>query len=85
MATPLANKVSVITGAASGMGLATAKLFLSRGASLSLTGINSKGLQQFQDSEQSSKVLTNQYRRQEEREGVPGQYKSTIWPSERYR
>ncbi|KAF4159231.1 hypothetical protein CNMCM8927_000074 [Aspergillus lentulus] len=61
MAAPLTKKVFAITGAASGMGLATAKLLLSRGALLGLTDINSKGLQQFQDSldpSQRARVMT---------------------------
>ncbi|KAJ9425914.1 hypothetical protein QL093DRAFT_2113704 [Fusarium oxysporum] len=39
------NKVIAITGAASGMGLATAKLLASRGASLSLADLNEVALQ----------------------------------------
>lgn len=50
MAAPLSNKIFAITGAASGMGLATAKPLRSHSASLGLADINSKGLQQFQDS-----------------------------------
>jgi NAD(P)-dependent dehydrogenase (short-subunit alcohol dehydrogenase family) len=61
MAAPLTRKVLAITGAASGMGLATAELHLSSGALLGLTDINSKGLQQFQDSldpSQRARVMT---------------------------
>ncbi|KAL3441975.1 hypothetical protein BJX65DRAFT_287723 [Aspergillus insuetus] len=50
MAASLANKVYTVTGAASGMGLATAKLLLARGASMGLTDINSKKLHEFHDS-----------------------------------
>ncbi|KAL2802820.1 hypothetical protein BJX63DRAFT_440603 [Aspergillus granulosus] len=50
MANSLANKVFTVTGAASGMGLATAKLLLAKGASLGLTDIDSKKLQDFHDS-----------------------------------
>ena len=39
------NKVVVITGAASGIGLATAKLLASRGASLSIADLNEKNLE----------------------------------------
>ncbi|KAL2830403.1 oxidoreductase [Aspergillus pseudoustus] len=60
MAVSLANKVFTVTGAASGMGLATAKLLLARDASVGLTDINSKGLHEFYDSldkTQKAKVL----------------------------
>ncbi|MEM8908569.1 MAG: glucose 1-dehydrogenase [Bacteroidota bacterium] len=40
----LANKVAIITGATSGMGLETAKLFLSQGAKVVLTGRNQEKL-----------------------------------------
>lgn len=41
----LAGKVAVITGASSGIGAATAKLFAQRGASLVLTGRNQENLE----------------------------------------
>ena len=40
----LANKVAIVTGATSGMGLDTAKLFLSEGAKVVLTGRNQEKL-----------------------------------------
>lgn len=43
----LSNKVFVVTGAASGMGLTTAKLLLTRGASVGLGDLNKKGLESF--------------------------------------
>ncbi|KND93035.1 Levodione reductase [Tolypocladium ophioglossoides CBS 100239] len=44
MAGNFAGKVITVTGAASGMGLATAKLLASRGATLSLADLNEAGL-----------------------------------------
>jgi NAD(P)-dependent dehydrogenase (short-subunit alcohol dehydrogenase family) len=43
---PLAGKVIAITGAASGIGLATAKILASRGATLSLADLQEKALSQ---------------------------------------
>lgn len=49
MANVFSNKVYVVTGAASGMGLATAKLLLERGASLGVCDINKAALEQYVD------------------------------------
>lgn len=55
-----ADKVIVVTGAASGMGLTTAKLLASRGATLSLADIAKEGLEKVKkeiESEYKSQVL----------------------------
>jgi NAD(P)-dependent dehydrogenase (short-subunit alcohol dehydrogenase family) len=44
MALPLSNKVIVVTGAASGIGLATSKILFERGASLSLADLQKERL-----------------------------------------
>lgn len=54
------NQTFAVTGAASGMGLATAKLLLERGANLAVCDINSTALDQFVSTlptEQKQKVL----------------------------
>lgn len=58
--TSLAGKVYVVTGAASGMGLATARLLLSRGASLGLCDLSTDALSKFTsqiDAKQQQRVL----------------------------
>jgi NAD(P)-dependent dehydrogenase (short-subunit alcohol dehydrogenase family) len=40
----LENKIAVVTGGNSGMGLATAKLFAAQGAKVAITGLNQKSL-----------------------------------------
>ncbi|CAM1505006.1 Fc.00g106430.m01.CDS01 [Cosmosporella sp. VM-42] len=60
MNTLLADKVLALTGAASGIGLATAKLLASRGATLSLADVSKEGLEQAQkdiESEYKTKVV----------------------------
>jgi len=56
------NKVVVITGAASGIGLATAKLLASRGARLSMADVNEKNLDaaaaEISDLTSSAKFMT---------------------------
>ena len=55
------SNVFVVTGAASGMGLATAKLMLARGASVGLADLNEKGLEsltQSLDNNTSGRTVT---------------------------
>lgn len=47
MASSLVGKVFVVTGAASGMGLATAKVLVERGASVGLCDINKSSLERY--------------------------------------
>jgi NAD(P)-dependent dehydrogenase (short-subunit alcohol dehydrogenase family) len=58
--TQLAGKVIAITGAASGIGLATAKLLASRGAKISIADVSKEGLEKAQkdiEAEYKSEVL----------------------------
>jgi NAD(P)-dependent dehydrogenase (short-subunit alcohol dehydrogenase family) len=62
MTSSMAGKVFVVTGAASGMGLATALVLLNRGAQLGLCDINQNGLSKFVqaiDADQQIKVITH--------------------------
>ncbi|KAM5351014.1 hypothetical protein ACJ41O_003737 [Fusarium nematophilum] len=52
--TQLSGKVIAVTGAASGIGLATAKLLASRGAKLSIADVSAEGLEQAQKDIQST-------------------------------
>lgn len=49
MSSSVSGKVYIITGGASGIGLSTAKLLLSRGAQLALCDVNQTGLSDFLD------------------------------------
>ncbi|KAF1813792.1 NAD(P)-binding protein [Eremomyces bilateralis CBS 781.70] len=60
MASSLTEKVFIVTGSASGMGLATAKILLSRGASLGLCDLNGSSLEKVVhnlESDQKKRVL----------------------------
>ncbi|KAE8420151.1 oxidoreductase [Aspergillus pseudocaelatus] len=62
MPSSIANKVFIVTGSASGMGLATAAKLLAKGASLGLCDINEEGLSihlQSLNEDQKSKVITH--------------------------
>ncbi|KAJ5776873.1 hypothetical protein N7520_000119 [Penicillium odoratum] len=62
MASSIAGKVFVITGSASGMGLATARTLIDRGALLGLCDINQDGLSKLVhelDEEQKARLITH--------------------------
>lgn len=62
MASSLANGFFAITGAASGMGFATATTLLAKGASLALCNMNQDGLSKFVhkfDRIQKNRVITD--------------------------
>lgn len=56
--TKLANKTAIITGAAGGIGAATARLFLEEGANVTLVDLEQKALDEVARSLESSRVLT---------------------------
>ncbi|KAL5362084.1 hypothetical protein BJX96DRAFT_176831 [Aspergillus floccosus] len=57
MSSPVHNKVYLVTGSASGMGLATAHTLLFRGAKLAACDINEKNLEEFYSNLEAAKQM----------------------------